>query len=371
MLLPYGGPDPWLAVRVALTAPDALDRDALRSTLLALRNESGTKRDLAIAALAALASLGEPVLAELRTVALEPDLGTTERLYLALGFAAAGDDPSAIALERDLLRRDGERLGAWIRLRIGGDRDASVEATSLLAILAAGLGDPLAADMVAYVTANPSSETLHALDLVAYAGHALERTPAVAASFAYSVDGHRTVVALEPGEAFNLSLTSEQRATLGLERVSGQVGVAVEGRAIVELATLHPHPDVALARVAPHDSVPADRIVVIDLQATFTATAPTGCYDVVELVPSGLAPLSTALGQTDEQGVTWPTSVVGQEVRFCAVNDPKTGSPALLRYRARVVNEGTFAWEPAVMQFPGAPELLAMTPARTVVIGSP
>ena len=92
---------------------------------------------------------------------------------------------------------------------------------------------------------------------------------------------------------------------------------------------------------------------------------------VVELVPSGLAPLSIGLGEMDEAGVTGPTSVVGQEVRFCAVNDVKTGHSARLQYRARVVNEGTFGWEPAVMQLPGAPELLAMTPTRTLVIQAP
>ncbi len=61
----------------------------------------------------------------------------------------------------------------------------------------------------------------------------------------------------------------------------------------------------------------------------------------------------------------------GQEVRFCASNDPTTGRSARLRYLARVVNEGSFTWEPAIMQFPSAPELLAITPAGTVRIGTP
>ncbi len=370
-LLPWSGPDPWLAVRVALTAPDALNRDSLRAALSALLHESNTKRDLAIAALAGLASLGEPVLTDLQTAGREPDLTTTERLYLALGFAAAGDDSSAIAIERNLLGRDGERLGAWVRLRVGSDLDATLEATSLLAIIAAGVGDPLAAGMADYVMANPASDTLHDLDLAAYATRSLERTPAVAASFAYTVDGSRTVVSLDPGEAFSVALTSEQQATLRLEPVGGKVGVAVEGRVVVAPATLDPHPDLTLTRSAPDNPVPADQIVVVNLTATFAAKAPTGCYDVVELVPSGLAPLSIGLGETDESGVSWPTSVVGQEVRFCAVNDVKTGHSARLQYRARVVNEGTFTWEPAVMQLPGAPELLAVTPARTVVIKAP
>lgn len=370
-LLPWSGPDPWLAVRVALTAPDALNRDNLRSALSALRNGSDTKRDLAIAALAGLASLGEPVLADLQAAGREPDLTTTERLYLALGYAAAGDEPSAIAIERDLLERDGERLGAWVRLRTGADLDATVDATSLMMILAGSVGDPLASDMADYIVANPASDTVHDLDLAAYATRLLERTPAAAASFAYTVDGSRTVVSMKPGEAFSLSLTNEQRSTLRLEPISGKVGVTLEGRVVVAPATLDPHPDLTLTRATLGSPVTAGRIVVIDLTATFAAQAPIGCYDVMELVPSGLAPLSVGLGETDEAGVTWPTSVVGQEVRFCAANDVRTGHSARLQYRARVVNEGTFAWEPAVMQLPGAPELLAVTPTRTLVIQAP
>jgi hypothetical protein len=185
------------------------------------------------------------------------------------------------------------------------------------------------------------------------------------------VSGSRTVVSLEPGETLSLPLTSEQVATLRLEAVEGRVGVAIEGRVVVAPATLDPHPDLTLTRIVPDNPVSADRIVVVELTATFGASAPAGCYDVAELVPSGLAPLSIGLGEMDETGVSWPVSVVGQDVRFCADNDPKTGHTARLRYRARVVNEGTFVWEPAVMQFPGAPELLASTPPHSVVIASP
>ena len=59
-----------------------------------------------------------------------------------------------------------------------------------------------------------------------------------------------------------------------------------------------------------------------------------------------------------------------KECRFCASNNPLTGRTARLRYLARVVNEGTFAWEPAVMQLAVAPEMLAITPAGTASIGT-
>ena len=81
---------------------------------------------------------------------------------------------------------------------LGADPEATLEATSLLAVLAAGLGDPLAAGLARYVIDNPASDTVHDLDLAAYARHIVEHTPAAAASFAYTVDGVRTAVDSRP-----------------------------------------------------------------------------------------------------------------------------------------------------------------------------
>ncbi len=369
-LLPYGGLDPWLAARVALLAPDALDAGGLREALTAIRDDPSTQRDLAIATLAALAALGDPVVDDLEEARGRADLTPMEQIHLALGFAAVGDDASALEIERDLLGRSGERLGSSVRLRVG-DLEATVEATALLGVVAAGLGDPVAAGLAEYVVSNPGHETTQALELAAYAARGLERTPAGSASFAYTVGGKRSVMTLEPGEAFSMALTADQRSGLSAEPISGQVAVAVQSRVTVEPSTLKPHAGLTLARAVPA-TLPADRVVVVDLTATFGPDAPeNGCYDVVELVPSGLAPLAIGRGEPDESGVVGPSSVVGQEVTFCATNDARTGHTARMRYTARVVNPGTFTWEPAIMQLAGAPEMLALTPAASTTIGSP
>ena len=67
-----------------------------------------------------------------------------ERIDLALGFAAAGDDAAALAIERDLLRANGQHLGGWTRLQVGTTLDQTVGATAGLALVAAGIGDPIA-----------------------------------------------------------------------------------------------------------------------------------------------------------------------------------------------------------------------------------
>ena len=368
-LVPFGSPDPWLAARVAVLAPDDLDAHALHDVLLTIRDAPGTKRDLQIAATAGLAALGEPVLGDLQEARRQSDLTPSERLWLALGFEAAGDDVTAAALERELLNAEGERLGSWVRLRFEQTADGA-DATALLSVVAAGLGDPLADGLADYARENPAVDSVNALELVAEARHRIERLPAAAASFAWTVDGRRTVQTLGPGGTFSMPLTRAQAGTLAVEALSGSVIAAVEARVAVAPSTVVPHAALKLVRTEPASPIPANRVVTVNLRATFAAAAPDGCYEVVELVPSGLAPLSVGLGERGDSGVVWPDSVVGQEVRFCAFNSEETGHDVRLRYLARVVGEGTFAWEPATMELPGHPELTAITPATTVRIGA-
>ncbi len=368
-LVPYGGPDAALAAQIALIAPDRFDRPNLRDTLVMVRDLTTTTRELRLAILAGLAGLGEPVLPELRSAASATDLTIRERIDLALGFQAAGDDAAALAIERDLLAKYGQRLGAWTRLRVGTNFDDTVEATAGLALVAAGIGDPVAPSLAAYVDANPARDALHVLDQVGYIQRALARTPSAAASFAYTVDGHRSVVDLRPGQAFTIGLTASQREGLRLEPLSGQVSVASSWTAPVDVASLPVDPALKLIRtVQPTGTIPTDGLVVVDLTPTFGSLAVHGCYQVVDLVPSGLAPVARTDGWVGDDGTIGPYSIVGQRVEFCASNDPTVTRVWKMRYLARIVTPGDYTWEPAVIQLPDAPEAAAVTPSVRVTI---
>ncbi len=367
-LLPYGGRDPWLAARIAVLAPDSIRPSDLRDVLVYVRDQDATRRDLWIAAVAGLASLGEPVVADLETARTVTDLTIGERLDLALGYAALGDEQTARQIERELLTASGQQLGPWVRLHVG-DADETAEATARMAVLAASLGDPLAPNMIDYAVDHRSSQTSQSLELVAATARALERTPATAASFAYTVDGRRTVVDLGPGESTTISLTAAQRAGLSVERLSGNVGIAVSWRKAADPTTLRPDPALTLLRSLPTSPIPADQLVTIDLTASFDPAAlDSGCYLVVEELPSGLAPVERYSGS--EPGIVWPSSIVGQRVTFCVGKPgPKGALSAHLRYTARVVNAGTFTWESATMQLPGVPDAVAVAPGGTVRVG--
>jgi hypothetical protein len=361
-LVPYGGPDAALAARIALLAPDRFDKSALRDTLIWIRDLPTTTRELRLAILTGLAELGEPVLADLRVAARATDLTIRERISLALGFQAVGDDASALAIERALLTRYGERLGTWTRLRVGTDLDDTVAATADLALVAAGIGDPIGPSLAAYVDANPAHDTLHVLDQVGYIERTLARTPAAAASFSYTVGGRRSVVDLQPGDAFTIVLTAGQREGLRLEPLGGQVAMSASWTQPTEAGSLKLDPALKLKRtVTPAGSIPTDRLVVVDLTPTFGAFAVHGCYQVVDLVPSGLAPVSRTDSWVGDDGTMAPYDIVGQRVEFCASNDPKATRVTKLRYLARVVTPGVYTWEPAVIQLTGAPEAVGFT----------
>ena len=383
-LLPYASPDSTLAVQLALLAPGWFDADGLRAALASAFGTSDTTqrtREQNAMVLAGQAALGGATPAEVRSAAAQPGLTIRERLYLALAAESVGDDPTARAIEQDLLATAGETMGPWVRLRVGTTGDDTLQATALLALVAAGLGDPLATQAEAYVQATPSTDQLFVLQELAVVERALDRTPSAAASFAYTVAGVRHVVDLRPCEARMLVLTADQRATLVLEPLTGQVGVATSWQVPLVPAVSSADPALRLTRSIERVGATGS-LYQVTLQATFGAQALAGPYVVTDLLPSALAPATrfatwqaaegeaaapgaspapTASAGPAETVVTWPCGVEGQRVRF-VVAPTSEHRTVTMRYLARAVTGGDYAWEPAVLQSVAAAQSMAFTP---------
>ena len=60
----------------------------------------------------------------------------------------------------------------------------------------------------------------------------------------------------------------------------------------------------------------------MELAPSFGAQAVLGGYEVVDLVPSGLAPVARTDGWVGDDGTIGPYRIVGQEVDFSVWNDP-------------------------------------------------
>ena len=369
-LLPYSSPDLGLTARIAVLAGDRFDRNSLVYWLQQVLDDPASTRERRMLALAGLAGLGQPVLADLRLANADPGLTIRERLYVALGAAAIGDDATALAIERDLLGRYGERRGASIRLRVGGSLDDTIEATSLVSLVAAQLGERFAPELEAYVEANPAFDELYNLQQVAFVTRMLDRTPSADARFAYTLNGKRTVVDLGPGQSSWLVLLGDQRKGLTFEPLTGSVSVATTWQVPRAVDTIKPDPDLTITRtVLPAGDIPSTTFVEVRLTATFGSQVVSGYYEVTDLVPSGLAPVTRLQipPGDDPSRFEGPWDIEAQRVSFWVVPTALKRSVEM-RYFARVVSPGEYAWEPAVIQSTAAAESINLTAMRRITV---
>jgi len=122
----------------------------------------------------------------------------------------------------------------------------------------------------------------------------LARLPARPASFAYTVDGTRSVITLEQDRSFELNLSALQLASLTIERITGSVGVTTSWHETIKPTALRPDPDISISRsVRPARTVGSANLVTVELTVTFGLQAAAGCHQVTELVPSGLTPVGS------------------------------------------------------------------------------
>ncbi len=378
-IVPYASPDVELSALAAFAHDPTIDRAALHSYLsevLATEQERGV-RTHRIMALAGLAALDEPVLDEIRRLARSDRRDAEQRAWLALGAWGAGDEALAGELMSALLTDEGQRLGSWVRVT-AGSREATRLTTATLAIVAAGLGDPLAADMDAFIAQNPPRETLVVLQRALAARAWAERVSGAPAALTLTVDGTARRVDIEPGKPVPLSLTPAQVETASMEPIEGSVIVSTTWDAPLDAASLERAGVRTLERsVTPGGDVADDDLVIVEFTVAFGADADDGCWRVTDFVPSGLAPVGQPwsygrwYGDEDDVGgeAIAPWNVVGQRVDFCV--SPRKGNPTqVLRYAARVVTPGDFAWEPALIQSSIVTERGIVLPARQLVIRS-
>ena len=238
-LLPYASTDLELSALAAMSGDPGLDLVRLDTMLVQLPLDEELTRERSIVALAGRAALGDPVLDQIRDLASATDLTPAERAWLAAGAAVAGDDVTARDVLDTLLTEHGQRLGPWVRIQTGDDElDATLSA--LAEIAAAGLGDPIAADLDAFLEANPPKDTLLDLQRTIAARSWADHVPGAIASAAVTVDGATRTVTVTPDHPLQLTLTPTQLATLRLAPVSGQLVVSARWDGALDAASFQP-----------------------------------------------------------------------------------------------------------------------------------
>ncbi|OGO53876.1 MAG: hypothetical protein A2V85_10000 [Chloroflexi bacterium RBG_16_72_14] len=358
-LLPYASADLELSAMAAFSGDPRVNRDRLHWYFedSDVDDDGGMPVDRELYALLGRAALGEASIAEVTAAAARADLTPSQRVMVALAALAVGDDALARETYLDLLGRYGERLGPWVRVKVGTAEQTAI-VTARLAIVAAALGDPTAAEMDAEVVAHPPADTLVELERAIAARYWADRMPKATAVAAVTIDGTRTERTITGDAPVMFAVTPAQRAGLRIDPVSGSVLVVSEWDGPVEADDLTPPAGQSLDRtVTPSGTIGPAQTVVVTFRVELGPEADQGCWRLTDLAPSGLVPIGTS-GRWEEaeedEGVSnryvaTPWRVVGQRVDFCVYRDPRRPVQTL-RYLARVVTPGTYRWEPAVLQ---------------------
>ncbi len=376
-LFPYGDADLDLTVRAILAAPRLFGREALIRYLAEVARDPEVTSDRLIAALLGLAALGQPVLRDLSALSGLDSLSPLERLDLATGFAVAGDQQTALRFYRELLAEFGQARGSTVRLNLGMDQDDVLVATARAAALGALLGEPSSLALFAYSTQNPGQEALVPLEQVAFLEAALPRLRADELQLSYFRFGQRQQVTLGGGESLSLSLSPEELAALDLRVTSGTAGITRLSLEPVDLATAATDSDIAVEReyVVNGRPVPDDEPVrlslgdevLVRLRWRLGHKAVDSCYQLSDLLPSGLRPVTALYSPHvyyEDSETLWPYAVEGQRVSFCVWR----GGRQTAAYRARPLSKGTYLAEPASIQAQAAPESWNHSPPRRIEI---
>ena len=371
-IFPFADQDLALSARVAALAPERFGRQGLSAYFGKVLADRKQTRERGIIALYGAAALGEPVLPDVHRAAAEKDLSVRERLYVAMAELELGDEPSARAIYRDVLQRYGEVRGATVRLNVGRDQDDILEASSLAAILGAGLGDDASAAIFDYTTANATSDILVGLEQISFLQAALPRLPNEPSRVAYTVDGKRVTKDLARGESVALTLSAAERHSLDLRVLEGRVAVATSYLAPFGPKDIRSDPDVTITRSWGGASTGTKQLrdgdlVRIQIDYTFGRKALGGCYQVTDMLPSGLRAVTRPWARgIEEMSISYPYAIEGQRVSFCV---QAKGPQHPIVYYARVIGLGSYTAEPALIQAQRGPERADLTGAIRVVIG--
>ncbi len=378
-VIPYASAGLELSAMAAFSGDEHLNRSQLAGYLGAYESERDgqlppTSR---LYLLLGQASIGQASIGDVMLAATDESLTPSQVVTVGLAALAVGDDALARTLYTRLLGRWGERQGPWVRVNAGNAETTAVT-TARAAILAAALGDPLAVSLDAEVAVRPPRTTTVALEQAIAARYWAARQPAVNATVAVTVDGERREVTLAGGLPVRLELTPAQRATFRLDPVSGAVLWSARWDGPLAADDLRAPAGLSVTRtVTPAGTIPAVSTVIVTLDVTVPNIKGADCWRLVELVPSGLAPVDSAgrweeaedEGQGPGPGVVQPSQVTGQRVEFCTAYDPQRPVHHL-RYLARVVTPGDYRWEEASIQAVIIPDAGLVLPAFDVSIAN-
>ena len=370
-LLPYSSSDLMLSAKIAATAAELFDKPALRQYFYKILNDSSEGTERTSISLFGLASLEEPVLVPVKSLMGRQDLTVVEKLYLGLAMAKLGDKEGARSAFGAVLSQYGEEFKPMIRLKVGKDQDDILEATALAADLASLTGENSAEGLLSYIIKNYTKDILIDLEQLLYVTSTLPQASPQPVQFTWATNSQKATKILKNGGTFKMEVSPAELSALKFENISGSVGLTSLYFEPFDSASIRKDNDLSISRSysvsgsATGDFGESD-LIEVRLLPKLMAQSIDGCYQVSDLLPSGLKIVTKlySRGIYNPQEVAYPYEVSGQKVSFCVA---KSISKPILYY-ARVASAGDYKAESAVVQSLTSTDSFNVSPATFIKI---
>ncbi|MCD4761467.1 hypothetical protein K8R32_00730, partial [bacterium] len=382
-LLPYSSEDLELSARVSALNTNDFDQESLAQYFYKILNSKKSNQEEISLALFGLAELGKPVLARINSWLGRDDLSVKEKLYLALGLADLGAKEWARSIYYDILEQYGRSKEPHYVIKINDNLDDTFETTMIASALAASLGAEEAYGLLDYVQKNQriyglrkNSERLYNFEKLQYVSRTIPRTQGGSLKIVYEFDGKKNEVELHNNETHSFEINSSDIDRLKFLDIEGDAYVSVRYIEPLNLTEVLKDNDISIKReyyVVGHkvnEFLEKDTIEV-RLYPSFKRSALSGYYQVTDILPSGLQPVSKISTRFDDRGCSYwyPYNTDGQKVKYKIHRDWKfSRCGGYIKYYARVVNTGKYKAEPAVLQSFDNPEYINFSQADEVII---
>ena len=383
-LLPYSSEDLELSLRVAQTGAGGFDREALAQYFFKILEDKESIREEITMALCGLAAVKKPVLSRIEAWLERDDLPAKERLYLGLALAKIGAKEKSREIYYGIMKEYGETKEPHVIIRVDGNADKVFEATALASVLASLLNTGEAEGMFDYLTMNQklyglskNSENLFNLEKLDYIKSALPQLNPGPAKVVYELFGDKKTVNITGGSRHSFQLDPSEVDELKFLEVTGDVGISLRYTDALDLQTVERDKSINIKREYYANGRKTNKfsekdLIEIRLYPSFKNTALSNYYQITDILPSGLMPVTKLYNynQRYDCNYWYPYNRDKQKVKYKLHRDWKNNycGGNYIKYYARAKNRGEYIAEPAVIQSFYNPDFINYSNKETITI---
>lgn len=383
-LFPYSSEDLELSVKVASIGASDFDKESLSQYFFEILEDQASNQEEVSYALAGLASLHEPVLPRIYSWLERDDLSAKEKIYLAQALFDLGDQEKSRTIYYEIMNQYAQEKEPEIIIKVSENQDEVFQATALMSVLATslntdeaqGLWDYLNNNQILYGR-NKNSENLFNLEKINYISHKLPNLKPGNVKITYELFGKKQEVEITGGRTYSFYLAASEVDQVKFLEIEGEAGVSTIYVEAIDLEDLSQDTDIQIKREYYVNGVKTNNFkendtIEIRLYPSFGANALKDNYQITDVLPSGLMPVTNLYvrGQSYNCHYWYPYNTDGQKVKYRIYSSWKSDycGGNYISYYARVKNIGEYKAEPALMQSFTNPDYVNYSETTNVTI---